>query len=124
MITIRNYVKGEELPEALKTGFETGSMSEWIWVAERDGNIVAMLIAAPAHVVAILLRVLTTPEAGLNDLRTLLIRSLNDIKARGFPAYITWLNPERNNEKGLLGIIKASDGVQIDEPQVLCGGKI
>jgi hypothetical protein len=54
---VRNYKLGEELPEQLKTGFEGGNcMPEWYWVVERDGRIVASLIAAPAHIVVILLR--------------------------------------------------------------------
>ena len=121
---VRNYIKGEPLPEQLRTGFENGSMPEWIWVCERDGKIVCLLVAAPAHIVVILLRVLSTLDAKITDMRSLLVHALSDIKERGFSAYITWLNPEKPNENALLNIIKNANGIEMEEEQVLCGGKI
>lgn len=123
-IKIRHFVKGEPLDGVLKTGFEEGDMPEWIWCAERDGKVVAVLIAAPAHVVAILLRVASTPEAMVNDVRILLVTALNEMKERGFLAYVTWLNPARPNEGALMRIIEAGGGIRAAEEQVLCGGRV
>jgi hypothetical protein len=121
---VRNYIKGEELPEYLRTGFEVGNMPEWIWVVEREGKVVALFIAAPAHVVAILLRLLSTREAHPNDIRALLVKAMSDIKERGYKAYVTWLNPDRPAEAALLSIIQSGGGMQFPgERQVLCGGK-
>jgi hypothetical protein len=122
-MNIRNMVKGDKLPEELRTGFETGSMPEWIWVVERDGKIVGLLIAAPAHIVAILLRVVSTSEAHPNDMRALLIRVMHDIKERGFKGYITWLDPSREIENSLLSIVELSGGVKFPNQQVMVFGR-
>jgi hypothetical protein len=122
-VTIRNIVPGEALPPEFKTGFETGSMPEWIWLAERDGKVVGMLVAAPAHIVVILLRLISTPEAHPNDVRTLLIRVMHDIKERGFKAYVTWLDPTREIENSLLEIVELSGGVKFPNQQVMVFGR-
>jgi hypothetical protein len=116
-------IAGETLPDELKTGFEVGNMPEWIWVAEREGKLVAMLIAAPAHIVAILLRILSTPDAELTDVRALLANAVRDMRERGFKGYVTWLNPERSNEAALLSIIQHTGGLKFSEPQVFCFGR-
>lgn len=121
---IRNLQKGETVPDELKTGFEVGDMPEWIWLVERDGEIVAMLITAPAHVVVILLRLMSTSKAHPLDIKFLLAKAGAEIKERGFKAYVTWLNPQRKAEESLLGIIRGSGGVQLDEPQVICAGRL
>jgi hypothetical protein len=122
-VTIRNLVKGEELPEELKTGFEHGSMPSWIWVAEREGKIVGLVIAAPAHIVAILLRLVSTPEAHPTDVRALLIQVMHDIKERGFKGYITWLDPTREIENSLLSIVEMAGGVKFPNQQVMVFGR-
>jgi hypothetical protein len=121
---IRNLKNDDQLPDSLKTGFEQGQMKDWIWVVERDTKIVAILIAAPAHVVAILLRLLSTEDAHPLDVRTLLVTAMKEIKERGFKAYVTWLNPNRPAESALLSIIQSAGGVNLDEPQVICAGRI
>lgn len=120
---IRNFVKGEELPDSLAVGFEKGNQPEWIWVAERDGKIVAILVAAPAHIVAILLRLASTDEAEPMDVRVLLVNAIKDIKARGFEGYVTWLSPESGVEKKLYDIIMAGGGIQLPQPSFFCVGR-
>jgi len=122
-VKIRNYVKGEVLPRELATGFETGSMPEWIWLAERDGKPVAILVVAPAHIVVILMRLLATPGAQGFDVKILLATAMKEIKERGFQAYVTWLNPERAAEAALRSIIQSAGGYVLEEPQILCGGR-
>jgi hypothetical protein len=122
---VRNFKLGEELPEQLRTGFEGGNcMPEWYWVVERDGKIVASLIAAPAHIVVILLRLVATPDAEPFDVRSLLLRATIDIKARGYNGYMVWADPNRQNEKSLIDIVIASGGVQLPGTQVACAGKL
>lgn len=122
-LKIRNFMKGEELPDALAAGFEKGNQPEWIWVAQRDGKITAILIAAPAHIVAILLRLASTDDAEPMDVRTLLVNAIKDIKERGFEGYVTWLNPEGGMEKKLHDIIMAGGGVQLPQPMFFCLGR-
>jgi hypothetical protein len=123
---VRNLIVGEELPEELRTGFEAGPCTdpEWIWVVERDEKIVASLIAAPAHIVAILLRIVATPDAHSLDVRSLLLRATVDIKARGFNGYMVWADPERPNEKSLIDIVVASHGVKLPGTYVACAGRL
>lgn len=122
-LKIRNFVKGEELPDSLKVGFENGNQPDWIWVAERDCKIVAILIAAPAHIVAILLRLASTEDAESTDVRVLLVNAVKEIKARGFEGYVTWLNPEGSVEKKLHDIIMAGGGIQLPQPMFFCLGR-
>lgn len=122
-LKIRNFVKGEALPEALTVGFEKGNQPDWIWVAERDCKIVAILIAAPAHIVAILLRLASTDDAHPMDVRVLLVNAVKDIKERGFEGYVTWLSPESGTEKKLYDIIMAGGGIQLPQPAFFCVGR-
>ena len=122
-LKIRNFVKGEELPDSLKVGFENGNQPDWIWVAEREGKIVAILIAAPAHIVAILLRLASTDDAEPMDVRILLVNAVSEIKARGFEGYVTWLSPDSGVEKKLYDIIMAGGGIQLPQPMFFCVGK-
>ena len=122
-VEIRNMQKGEEIPQELRTGFETSSMPEWIWLAVRDGKVVGILIAAPAHIVAILLRLGSTASAEQNDVRALLIHAMKDIKARGFNGYITWLDPTREIENSLLSVVELSGGVRFPNEQVMVFGR-
>lgn len=123
---VRNLILGEELPDLLKTGFETGACTDtsWIWVVEREGQIVASLIACPAHIVVILLRLVATPDAHPLDVRALLLKATLDIKERGYNGYMVWADPNRQNEKSLIDIVIASGGVQLPGTQVACAGRL
>ena len=123
---VRNYRKGEKLPERLVTGFESAEKTdcEWIFLAERDEVPVALLVMAPAHGVVILLRLLATEQAQQNDVRSLLLGALATARARGYLGYLTWLNPTNQVESALLAIIRLGGGTQITQPQVACGGKL
>jgi len=122
-VKIRNLVVGEALPERLCTGYETGQCDpRWIWVAERDGKPVAILVTAPAHVVVILMRLVATENAEPLDVRALLVNAMAAIKERGYAGYVTWVDPTKESEKTLMEIIKTSGGGQWDRPQVACYG--
>jgi hypothetical protein len=123
---IRNFILGEELPDSLKTGFEAGKCTDasWIWVVEREGKIVASLIAAPAHIVVILLRLMATPDAYPLDVRALLLKSTADIKARGYNGYMVWADPTRPPEKALIDIVKSAGGFELPNRQVACAGRL
>jgi hypothetical protein len=125
-LKIRNFILGEELPDSLKTGFESGKATDasWIWVVERDGKIVASLIAAPAHIVVILLRLLATPDAHPLDVRALLLTVMAAIKERGYVGYLVWADPTRESEKTLIDIIEAAGGGKYPKMQVACYGAV
>jgi hypothetical protein len=124
-MNVRNLILGEEIPALLKTGFEEGSATDpqWIWVVEREGKIVASLIAAPAHIVVILLRLLAAPEAHPFDVRALLLCAIAEMKERGYKGFMTWADPTRPTEKALIDLVIANDGVQLPNVQVACAGR-
>jgi hypothetical protein len=123
--TIRNLVKGETLPERLRTGFEGGNcMPEWIFLAEREGKLVAILVASPAHIVVMILRLIATEEAGPYDVRSLLLEFVETVKARGYGGYMTMVNPENEAEATLGRIIEQTGGLKIPKPQYVCVGAV
>lgn len=122
MITIRNYIPGEPLPAALATGYEGGQCDpRWIWIAALDDAPVAVLVAAPAHVTVILMRLIVLPAASA-AIAPLLRHALDECNARGYLTYVTWVDPSRPVEASLLRIVRASGGMQIARPQVACVG--
>lgn len=125
-MVVRNLKPDDVLPDLLKTGFELAKTCahEWIWVVERDGKIVCLLVTAPAHVMVILLRLLSTPEAEGTDVRALLLHTFREIKERGYKGYSTWLDPTKEPENAFIGIIRAIGGVQLMNPQVACCGAL
>ena len=124
-MNVRNFKLGEELPLEIQTGFEKGMCDpNWIWVVERDGRIVASLIAAPAHIVVILLRLCSTEYAHPLDVRALLLTVVAAIKERGYYGYMVWADPTRPPEKALIEIVKAAGGFELPNAQVACAGRV
>jgi hypothetical protein len=123
---VRNLKLDDVVPDELKLGFENAPQTayEWIWVVERDGKIVAMLVTAPAHLVVILLRIKATREAEGLDVRALMIHAFRAFKTRGYKGYLTWLDPTKAPENAFIGIIRAMEGTQLLDPQVACCGKL
>lgn len=123
---IRNLILGEELPEMLRTGFESAKQTDpsWIWIAERDGEKVGIFVAAPAHLAVILMRIAFTDRAHPDDARQMLNAVFDSVKGRGYLGYIVWLNPINRAEKALMSIVKAFGGMQLPELQVVYAGKV
>lgn len=120
---VRNLIPGETLPEELRTGYELGKCDpNWIWVVERNGEAVALLVAAPAHVIAILIRVVNTKKCRGTDIRALILGAFRDIKERGYNGYTVWLDPTKEPENRFIAIIRAIGGFQLLNPQVVCCG--
>lgn len=117
--------KGERFPEELRTGYEGGQCDpDWIFVVEREEKPVAILVAAPVHIVVLLVRLLSSPRASVNDVRSLLLYFVKTVKERGYSGYITYLGLHLEQERTLAEIIKATGGTQIEEPQYLCLGTV
>lgn len=121
-MNVRNLIPRERLPKELRTGYEATAMPEWIWIAERNGYPVGILVAAPAHGVVILMRLATTPDAEGTDVRTLLVAAFREMKMRGYRGYTTWLDPTKEPENAFIRIIRAIGGFQLLNPQVACCG--
>lgn len=117
--------KGEVLPEELRTGYEGGNCDpDWIFLVERDGKPVGVLVSAPVHIAVMLVRMVTSEYAEVNDARSLLLHFVKTIKERGYNGYFTYLGEDSELEKTLAKIIMAADGVQIEKPQYLCVGAV
>jgi hypothetical protein len=124
-LKIRNLVLGEELPERLRTGYETGQCDDrWIWVAERDGKPVAILVTAPAHIVVILVRIVATEDALSTDVGALILKARREVRKRGYKGYVVWVDPTRETESSMIGIIRKTGGFQMPDVQVACGGAL
>lgn len=122
---VRTLRKGEQLPEGLRTGYEGVKCDpDWIFLVERDGKPVSVLVAAPVHIVVLLVRLVSSPQAGVNDVRSLLLYFVQCVKERGYSGYITYLGLHLQQERTLAEIIKATGGTQIEEPQYLCLGTV
>lgn len=119
---VRTLERGEVLPAALQTGYEKTEQPDWIWVVERDGKPVAVLVTSPAHIMVILIRILATPEAQGADVRSLLLHAFREMRARGYKGYTTWLDPTKAPENAFIRIIRAIGGFQLLNPQVVCCG--
>jgi hypothetical protein len=117
-------LKDEVLPEGLRTGFDVGPACDpqWIFVLERDGAPVVLLVAAPAHVMVVLLRLVACGDANVGDVRHLLLGAFKMMKERGYLGYVTWVDPTRAIEQALLTLIRHSGGTQMTMPQVSCCG--
>jgi hypothetical protein len=125
LIKIRNLVLGEELPEKLKTGFEVGACDpKWIWIAEHAGKPCGILVTAPCHVLVIFVRLIATEDAPPATVLILLGEAAKEMAMRGYMGYATWLNPMLPEESALLAIIKNFGGVQMQDVQVACAGKL
>jgi hypothetical protein len=123
-IRVRNYVPGETLPAALATGYEQRRCDpQWIWLAVDNADApVAILVAAPAHIAVILMRLVAVDGAPVSTIRGLVRHVLAECAARGYLTYVTWVNPQRPAEASLLRLICQTGGKQLVEPQVCCIG--
>ena len=124
---VRNYIKGEFLPGLLQTGFETAPCVDpkWIFIAERDGEPVGILVAAPAHHFVIFLRIIVNPHRSQPmDFWKLLQGTADICRERGYAGYSTWLDPTVETERSLLKLLTAVGGTQFTNPQVACAGRI
>ena len=124
-MSVRNMYQGEKLPEDLRTGYEGGRCDpNWIFLVERDSQPVAILVSAPVHIVVMLVRLVTSKQAHVNDVRALLLHFVRTVKDRGYNGYFTYLGDDSELERTLAKIIKAADGTQIEKPQYLCVGAV
>lgn len=97
---------------------------EWIWVAysTKDDSPLAILLAAPIHNVAMLLRAYATEVAPKSIWVGLFRKSLADILSRGYTTYAVWLSPKRKHEVKLARLIEKVGGIKLDHDITLYHG--
>jgi hypothetical protein len=123
-IRVRNLRYGEELPPELDTGFNATLDRDWVWIAESDCDIQAVLLAAPFHGCAHLGRVVARPGASTLVLTVLLRWVLRELKARGLRGFIAWLEKGEPTCERLLHAVKSAKGFVEEKPHVLVGASL
>ena len=124
MLTIRTLREEEPMPQHLGTGFEgMPVMKSFCWVAEKDGRIVGMLMAAPCHGLLYIVRVRV--EDGFPSAAALLFRHcMRDAKEMGFLGYFSHVDPSRESEAAMIPICIRAGGTQVTMLMVPLVGSI
>ena len=119
--TVRVMRDYDRIPSELRAGFDLlGKLNtDWIWVAEQDGLIRGVLVAAPCHGVAMIYRLALMPGTPLSTLTALLRKFLADLRERGVVGYLTFLDPESKIQGKLKRIIERAKGKQIGGAHVV-----
>jgi hypothetical protein len=107
---IRNMRPGEVLPEKFEVGFDQlGRLDHnWVWIAERRGQIEGCIVASPCHGVALIWRLVSF--AGSAGMLPLCRRFMKDCKARGIRGYLTLVDPEVKTQARLMRVILRGKG--------------
>ena len=124
-VTARLLRPGEKLPEGMVHGIEwLGQLNEqWVWVAIEQGQIVGVLLAAPVHGIALIMKLNMSPQAPKTALVPLLRRFLADAKRRHLKGYITWFDEKQYAERKLLKIAERAGATQ-QWPATIVAGRI
>jgi len=118
MISVRTLREDEPMPQHLGTGFEgMPVMNSFCWIAEKDGRIIGILMAAPCHGLIFIVRLRI--EAGHPSVATLLFRHcMRDSKAMGFIGYFSYIDPQRETEAALIPMCIRAGGIQVTQLQI------
>jgi hypothetical protein len=125
MISIRTLREGEPMPQHLGTGYETMPvMNSFIWVAEKEGRIIGILMAAPCHGLILLMR-LCIEEGSNHSVAHLLFRHcMRDSEKMGFRGYFSYVSTETETERSLIAICRKAHGLQVPQLHVPLVGSI
>lgn len=119
MIHVRTLREEEDFPAHLETGFENMPvMKSFCWVAEHDGRIIGILMAAPCHGLVFLVRVKIKDKAPIATASLLFRKCVRDCNERGFKGYLTYIDPQRESERRMIPICRKAGGFQIQDVQV------
>ncbi len=118
-MSVRTLRAGEAMPEGFATGFENLPLqADWVWIAEKEGIPVGVLLAAPCHGIIYIAR-LCLKEVQNKMVAVALLRALfRDTKARGYLGYLFHINPMREVEREMIPLCKRAGGVQVTMPQL------
>jgi hypothetical protein len=101
------------MPQHLGTGFEAMPvMKSFCWVAEKEGRIIGMLLAAPCHGLIFLIRLRVAEGAPVTTTALLFRHCMRDAKAMGFVGYFSYIDPGRDMERALIPICRRAGGIQ------------
>lgn len=119
--TVRTLRKGEPMPEHIGEPFlKIASIDpDWIWVAEYEGEVIGIIIAAYCHGFALVLRVKMEPDAPRPALLILLRRFFSDLRKRGLVGYVSWFEDKSYDEQTLRRISESLGGIVQSRPSVI-----
>lgn len=124
-VTVRTLREDESFPQHLGTGFEgMPVMKSFCWVAEHEGRIVGMLMAAPCHGLIYIVRLRVEKEAPAMVTGLLFRKFLKDSKQMGFVGYFTHVDPSRESERQMIPICRKAKGIQVPMMQIPLAGSI
>jgi hypothetical protein len=125
LITVRTLRADEPMPQHLNTGFEQMAvMNDFVWVAEKEGKVIGMLLASPCHGLIFFVRLRAEKDAPPMTVPLLFRKCVNDCKERGFKGYFTYVDPSIETERRFIPICHRAGGVQITSLQVGLVGKL
>lgn len=118
-IKVRTLAAGEAMPQHLGTGFEKMAvMNDFVWVAELDGKIIGILMAAPCHGCIFFVRLRAETSAPPMTVPLLFRTCVRECHERGFKGYFTYVDPGRVVERRFIPICRKAGGIQIESVQV------
>lgn len=102
-MTVRKLQVGDEIP--FKHGLEPLPLDlNWAWVAIDTTKVVGLLLAAPAHGCAFMMRLICR-EAPITCARALIRKFAQDIYADGYRVAFSYFNLEREEEARLVKLM-------------------
>lgn len=121
---IRNLRDGENIPNELRTPFPQvwEFDSDWTWVAERDGEMVATLFAGLCQGIVFVLMIRSI-DKHKSVVMKLIREASADCLARGHKAYMIYFNLQEENQVKLMRIAKKAGAVILPHASVCVGGE-
>ena len=106
---VRTLASTDVLPASFELGFDQlGQLDpQWVWVAERHGQIEGCIVASPCHGVALVWRV-TALRGGV--LLPLLRQFMRDCRTRGMMGYMTLVDSAVPSQAKLRRIVERNGG--------------
>lgn len=122
----RLMLPGDVIPSELEAAFDVlGQLDpDWVWVIDIDGMIRGVLVASPAHGVAMIWRVVIHPSASRWALGRLLRAFLRDTRMRGLRGYLTVVSMTGESQKRLASIIEHAGGKAIQDGMTLYASRM
>lgn len=106
----------DTIPSSLEAAFDILHQldPQWVWVLDDCGVITGVLVASPAHGMAVIWRISISPSASHVAPVRLLRVFLRDIRRRGMRGYMTVVNLNSSTQAQLARIIERSGGKVIE----------
>lgn len=99
-------------------------MNDYAWIAEESGKVTGILLAAPCHGLAFIMRICTEKGVSGMTLQLMFRKFIQDCRARDLRGYFTFIDPGRDAERRFIPICEKAGGMQIQTLQVGLVGSI